>query len=226
MTLRRRYYTAVTFPWAGLYLQMVMVYDAVSAPTEQKMHCRLLFSQDLQAWHPVEPTQDFLPLGAPRAFDSHIIFAASGVHRFGGQERVYYMGGNGPHYGVRNSSFALTTFRADGFAGVGRAAVAAGAADAAHGASTLEVVSTTIKAGGGTVTVTADVAQGDTLVVVRRCLARNCAATTKALSGAMTGAPLNFTGGGGAFIVGESVVLTFTLSAGDHDSLLYTIGWD
>ena len=169
-----------------------------------------------------------MPLGAPRAFDSHIIFAASGVHRFGGLERVYYMGGNGPHYGVRNSSFALVTFRADGFAGVGAAAAGGPHGGAAtHSDAPLEVITTTIKAGGGTLTVTADVAQGDTLVAVRRCLARNCAAKTKALSGAMTGAPLNFTeGSGGAFIAGESVVLTFTLSAGDHDSLLYTIGWD
>ena len=31
-----------------------------------------------------------------------------------GVARVYYMGGNGPHGGARNSSFALATLRPDG----------------------------------------------------------------------------------------------------------------
>ena len=55
----------------------------------------------------------------PNAFDSHIIFAAAAPFRDAdGRERVYYMGGNGPHTGARNSSFALATLRPDGFASI------------------------------------------------------------------------------------------------------------
>eukprot|EP01046_Picozoa_sp_COSAG06_P022016 COSAG06_NODE_1684_length_8722_cov_3.925896_9_plen_121_part_00 len=35
--------------------------------------------------------------------------------------REYYFGGDGPHYGVRNSSLALAEFRPHGLAGVGGA---------------------------------------------------------------------------------------------------------
>ena len=65
-------------------------------------------------------------------FDSHVCFAAaSPVSHAGGTavaagaadaagavERVYYMGGNGPHSGDRNSSLGLATLRKDGFASV------------------------------------------------------------------------------------------------------------
>jgi len=59
------------------------------------------------------------PSPAPKnEFDSHVCFAAAQPVHVDGMERVYYMGGNGPHSGERNSSFALATLRADGFAGV------------------------------------------------------------------------------------------------------------
>ena len=45
-----QYYTQVTTPWAGLYLGFVMVYDAVSNETEQRMHCKLIYSLDLKSW--------------------------------------------------------------------------------------------------------------------------------------------------------------------------------
>ena len=32
--------------------------------------------------------------------------------------RVYYMGGNGPHNGARNTSLGMSTLRMDGFAGL------------------------------------------------------------------------------------------------------------
>ena len=56
------------------------------------------------------------PQDPANAFDSHIIFAAMQPTTVGGKERVYYMGGNGPHSGARNSSFALATLRKDGYA--------------------------------------------------------------------------------------------------------------
>ncbi len=58
--------------------------------------------------------------------------------------RVYYMGGNGPHSGARNTSFGLATLRTDGFAGLAGSGTL----------STLEVLCT-----GKTLVVTADLGQ-------------------------------------------------------------------
>merc|ERR1711997_739459 len=52
-------------------------------------------------------------------FDSHIIFAAAHPIPVESAIRVYYMGGNGPHNGPRNSSLGLATLRHDGFVAVG-----------------------------------------------------------------------------------------------------------
>jgi hypothetical protein len=106
--------------------------------------------------------QDFVPLGhvgssvtsGDNAFDSHVCFAAAspvsssaGASVTGGaqEERVYYMGGNGPHSGDRNSSFAMGTLRKDGFASV------TGTGDA----TTVSVLCT-----GNTLVVTADIYGG------------------------------------------------------------------
>ena len=53
-------------------------------------------------------------------FDSHICFAAaSPIKMKDGSARIYYMGGNGPHNGARNSSLALATLNSwDQFASV------------------------------------------------------------------------------------------------------------
>ena len=57
----------------------------------------------------------------PNAFDSHICFAAAFPVREerDGSTRIYYMGGNGPHNGDRNSSLGLATLPSwDHFAGI------------------------------------------------------------------------------------------------------------
>ena len=88
-TAQHQQYCGISFPWAGIYLQMVMVYDALSNATEQRVHCRLQWSQDLHRWEFIEPTRDLIPLGASGEFDSHIIFAGSGVYSTPEGERVY-----------------------------------------------------------------------------------------------------------------------------------------
>jgi hypothetical protein len=82
--------------------------------------------------------------GGGNPFDSHIIFAAAYPVKMpeDGSVRVYYMGGNGPHSGPRNSSFALATMRPDGFASMA-------------GSGTVRTVA--LKCTGPTLVVTADV---------------------------------------------------------------------
>ena len=57
----------------------------------------------------------FIPHGTgSEAFDSHICFGAhSPTAMADGSHRLYFMGGNGPHNGARNSSFGLATLRPD-----------------------------------------------------------------------------------------------------------------
>ena len=61
-----------------------------------------------------------MSLGDDQSFESHICYGSVPVHVPGDNTiREYYFGGDGPHYGTRNSSLALITFREAGLAGVG-----------------------------------------------------------------------------------------------------------
>jgi len=122
-------YSQSTWEWHNVFLGIVMVFDATSA--EGRVHCRLSWSSSsdvlsTDGWQWVDEGgldgKDFIPLGSEskthNAFDSHVCFAAA--HPTLGPEgdvRLYYMGGNGPHNGARNSSLGLATLRKDGFAG-------------------------------------------------------------------------------------------------------------
>jgi len=115
-----QYYVQATFPYLNVYMGMLMVYEAASA--RQEVHCRLAWSRDTTTWHPVEAGLDLIPLGAETSFESHICYGSIPVTKPDGSLRVYYFGGDGPHYGPRNSSLAVAEFRPHGLAGVGAAA--------------------------------------------------------------------------------------------------------
>ena len=92
-------------------------------------------------------------------FDSHVCFAAHLPLRMSdGSARVYYMGGNGPHSGARNSSFALATLAPDRFAGV--------TSDAAAGTKVSAVSTRAVNISARFMTVTVDIEdQGGSLSV-------------------------------------------------------------
>lgn len=120
-SLDHQLYSQITFRWHNAYLGIVMVYDATDAA--QRIHCRLAWATTaLGDWLWVDEASlgnaDFIPLGADGAFDSHVCFAAASPVRHKGEERVYFMGGNGPHFGVRNSSLGVGTIRKDRFASI------------------------------------------------------------------------------------------------------------
>ena len=54
----------------------------------------------------------------PVTYNSYVCFAAAYPVVVDGVVRLYYFGGDGPHSGDRNSSFAMATMRMDGFAGL------------------------------------------------------------------------------------------------------------
>jgi hypothetical protein len=109
--------------------------------------------------HPsVAPSSDFervIDTAAGRLvgndFDSHICFAAA--HPTLGPDgdvRLYYMGGDGPHNGLRNSSLGLATLRKDGFAGM---------------SGTGEFTTRNVTVTGADLFVSADVMQGGSVAV-------------------------------------------------------------
>mmetsp|Transcript_8143 Transcript_8143/g.25111 ORF Transcript_8143/g.25111 Transcript_8143/m.25111 type:complete len:562 (+) Transcript_8143:164-1849(+) len=115
-TLGKQYYSQVTFPWHDLVLGIVAVFYNASGT----IHARLAFAPEPQkCWQFVNKTRDFIPLGP--AFDSHIVFAARPV-RDDPLLRIYYMGGDGPHGGKRNTSLGLATIHPDRLAGLSPAA--------------------------------------------------------------------------------------------------------
>ena len=73
-----------------------------------------------------------------------------------GSSRVYFMGGNGPHSGARNSSFGLATLPADRFAGV-----VAGPGGGGHPVVTRRDLNIT----GGQIIVTVDIVPGGSFSV-------------------------------------------------------------
>jgi len=158
-TANEQPYSQITFPYYGIYLGLVSVFDAEFAQTQGKVHVRLSWSLDAETWSWVDEGglagKDFIALGGANdkdaakgggdnPFDSHVIFAAAYPVKMpeDGSVRVYYMGGNGPHSGPRNSSFALATMRPDGFVSM-------------TGSGTIRTVA--IKCTGPTLIVTADV---------------------------------------------------------------------
>eukprot|EP00900_Chrysochromulina_parva_P003258 jgi/Chrpa1/12933/Chrysochromulina_OHIO_Genome00022119-RA len=121
---QRQLYSQITFRWHNTFLGIVMVYEAQSG--EGRVRCRLAWSNAPESteWRWVDDEgeagglagAEFVPLGAAGSFDSHICFAAARPIPHAAEERIYYMGGNGPHSGARNSSLGLATLRRDGYA--------------------------------------------------------------------------------------------------------------
>jgi len=139
-TADEQLYSMITFRWLDVLLGIVMVFDAAEPTTQGRVHCRLMY-QAPGAGNASAPFDyvggstlagvDFIPLGeAPGAFDSHICFAAAhplpAAAGSAAATTLFYMGGDGPHNGPRNSALGAATLRADGFAAVA-AAVSGGA---------------------------------------------------------------------------------------------------
>ena len=108
-------YVQVAFPYLNAYLGVVMVYEA--ATMRQGVRCRLAWSNDTVHWNRL--SEDLIPRGEDGSFESHICYGSIPTTMDNGTIAMYYFGGDGPHYGVRNSSLALATFRPHGLAGVG-----------------------------------------------------------------------------------------------------------
>eukprot|EP00467_Chlorarachnion_reptans_P001788 CAMPEP_0114496098 /NCGR_PEP_ID=MMETSP0109-20121206/5585_1 /TAXON_ID=29199 /ORGANISM="Chlorarachnion reptans, Strain CCCM449" /LENGTH=524 /DNA_ID=CAMNT_0001673341 /DNA_START=272 /DNA_END=1846 /DNA_ORIENTATION=- len=134
---RQQFYAQVTFPFYNIYLGIVSIFaagDPVDTLGKDMVRCELSWSTDGENFELVAPGMDFIPLGETilkngtiwhNDFDSHICFAASYPVQLEDEVRVYYMGGDGPHYSPaygdpvhRNTSFGLGSIHPDGFVAV------------------------------------------------------------------------------------------------------------
>lgn len=205
-------YSQITKFWYGVYLGFVMVYDSKDESTfgSGKVHCRLAYSTDpTRGWDWVDKDDDLIPLGIQganatdpdNAFDSHVCFAAKPV-TFGGVERIYYMGGNGPHSGERNSSLGLAVLRRDGFASV-------------RGTGNFTTVD--LKVAASTLRLTVDVFNDD--AYVQLCQINDTRVDAERMQNNVTDAKVDDLDL--SSYIGQYVHLTFQL----HDAALYTLAF-
>ena len=205
----------ITFRWLDVLLGIAMVFDAAEPTTQGRVHCRL-FAQARGAQNASAPFApvgdagaDLIPLGADGDFDSHICFAAAHP-LLGAPARLYYMGGNGPHNGERNSSLGLALLRADGFASV---------AAPTRGAAVLENVTVTAPR----LTVTIDVlAAGGSVRIGARGVPGLGLADSVPLTASASDVEVAFAGGKTfAALVGQVVDFDVELAAG----AIFTLGF-
>lgn len=120
--------------WAGLFRQGLagnnfsdtalgqcfLVQDDCDASSGQKTYADGVydtFCMDITQCIRAEPSEGDEPINP---FDSHICFAAKPIEVSDGIPLIYYMGGNGPHDGWRNTSLGLATLPSvHRFAGIG-----------------------------------------------------------------------------------------------------------
>ena len=107
-------YNMLVFPYAGLYLGLVMIFN--SDPADDRVHCELAWSPDTFEWHRICPGQPLIPMGDKGAYDFGCIYAAAYPIFKNDGILLYYSGGDDTHMSWRKTSLCLAHLRSDGFA--------------------------------------------------------------------------------------------------------------
>ena len=126
-TAHDQLYEQLVFPYWSVYLGFVVSYDFnfERGSPHDRTRCELAWSPDSVNWHRLyderRGTREIIPLSksanAPDGYDCYPANRPVDVaieHSI----RLYYFGGNGPHFGYRNSTLMLARLRRDGFAGL------------------------------------------------------------------------------------------------------------
>lgn len=107
-----QFYSMQVFPYFSAYLGIVMVYDShyVGRHAADGVRCQLAYSNDLKRWQRL--SEDIIPRppGIMNCFAAKPVVADGRVH-------IFYMAGDGPHFGLRRTALQLSTFRIDGLLG-------------------------------------------------------------------------------------------------------------
>lgn len=112
---RRQAYCMPSFPYANVYLGLVMMYNAGS---DRTVDCELTWSPDSVHWQRVLPGTPFIPRGADGACDSRCIYGPAGPAVAQDDKLLIYYGGSDvPHVGWKRHCLpCLARLRLDGFA--------------------------------------------------------------------------------------------------------------
>ncbi len=110
----RQTYALIVFPWAQLYLGLVMMFDTAT----DLVDCELAWSRDTVQWQRVAPGTPLIERGAEGSFDWGCVYAAAYPFLKDGRLQLYYGGSDGPHTDWRSAYLGLATLRPDGFAGL------------------------------------------------------------------------------------------------------------
>ncbi|KAJ1621721.1 hypothetical protein T492DRAFT_1067697 [Pavlovales sp. CCMP2436] len=231
-------YSQITFPWAGVYLGLAAVFYLV--PDRIATHLTWSLDGENWSWVAGKPAclpapghererhfrctfpkgQPFIPVGEPGAFDEYITFPSRPVpvsDAPNANVRIYIAGGNGPHFGSRNTSIGLAMIRADRYVSLTESRGQAGGA-----------VIGPLLCTGPLLLITADVGPTGSLAVGLLGAAFSArggvsmGAAIPLVGANVTRAPLRFVGGGDfSAHVGKRVVLEARISSAS----LYTVGF-
>ena len=112
---RRQHYCMTAFPYEGIYLGFLMMYNRARDKT---VDCELAWSPDTVTWHRIQPGRSLIPRGPAGSYDAGCVYAqANGPIRRDGRLWIYYGGCDKVHDGQRHSLLCLARLRLDGFAG-------------------------------------------------------------------------------------------------------------
>jgi hypothetical protein len=109
----RQTYAMPVFPYAGIYLGLVAVFNTEADTVD----CELAWSPDTFRWERVCGGTPFIPRGKPGSYDCGCIYGAASPVLKDGKLQIYYLGANGFHTSWREGSFNLARLDVDHFAG-------------------------------------------------------------------------------------------------------------
>ena len=110
----RQTYALIAFPYAQLYLGLLMMFNTAS----DLVDCELAWSLDTVKWERVSPGTPLIERGEEGSFDWGCVYAAAYPFLKDGRLQLYYGGSDGPHTDWRAGYLGLATLRPDGFAGL------------------------------------------------------------------------------------------------------------
>lgn len=123
-------YAQLVFPFYSAYLGLVVRYDGDAAfdkdggikRAKDKSRCQLAWSPDTKKWFPLVGKggqADLIPLGKRGSPDAYDCYPSKPIADPETKAtKIFYFGGDGPHFGARNSTLLLATLPPDGFAGL------------------------------------------------------------------------------------------------------------
>ena len=108
-------YTMQVFPYAGVYIALVMWFRWHS---DDRVQCELAWSPDTIRWERINPGIPIIPNAENEGdYDWGCVYAGQSVVVTDDEIRIYYGGSDGLHWGWRESGLCLATLKPDRWAG-------------------------------------------------------------------------------------------------------------